>query len=373
MKPTRPNDAPCNDPRPALDSTPAQPPTDLDAPDFLDGQDHSIHSQLDPVETSADRIRCPLVPPTDDDNSLAVQNFRHSFWSERRNRVRESITKLSPSEEVIRRFDTCGSNCWVMRATDNSGRLRLAADRCHNRWCEACQVEKRRLIARNLTNALTEQKTAGDRLRFITVTLKTTDTPLTDQLDRIYAAWRKLCQHPKIKPHIAGTISFFEVTLSMTTRLWHPHIHALVDGTYIAKDLLSQVWKEITTDSFIIDIKQIRNAAAAAGYVAKYASKAVSHYVWNNAERLEEAMFALRSRRLFNTTGTFRKMNLSQPPPDDVGWEALAPLHVLIAKARNGDADATHILRALRSSSNEDPIDAYMRPGPSPPVSHLPF
>jgi replication protein len=322
-------------------------------------------TQLDPVETSTVESRNPLVPLIDDEPAAIATAFRHSFWQHRRARIREALDKTGASDHILTRFDTCGCNCWVMRATDNSGRLRLAADRCHNRWCEACQTERRRLIARNLIAGLADKQRCKDRLRFVTLTLKSNDAPLNEQLDRIYSCWQRLRQRPRIKKAIAGTIAFFEVTRNADKNQWHPHIHALVEGDYIAKQVLSDEWKSVTGDSFIVDIKLIRAAAGAAGYVAKYAAKAVSANVWQNADALHEAMLAFRNRRLFNTTGTFKKMKLSVPPEDDTGWEPLMPLHKLIAQARAGVPDAVHILRSLRSSNATDPIDGNVHDPPS--------
>lgn len=329
----------------------------------------SSPSRLDPVETSTGRVRNPAVPPLDDTAESSQLTFRHGFWWERRHRIRDGLTACGASEEVMKRFNACGDNAWVMVAKDGSGRLRVAADRCHNRWCEACQTERRRLICRNLLEGLKDH--AAESLRFITLTLKSNDEPLSKQLDRIYASWRKLRDVPAIKKCVRGTIAFFEVTISEKDARWHPHIHVLVDGTYLAKEVLSQEWLKITGDSYIVDIKLVRNAAVAAGYIAKYAAKAVSHSVWRQHDKLCEAIAAFTSRRLFNTTGSFRRMDLSKRPADDIGWEPIEPLYKLIARARAGNADAIHILRQLGAANAPDPIDAYLPPEPRAPVSNL--
>ena len=351
--------------------TPAQPIPELDpvappetAPDSP--------SRLDPVEISTGRIRNPDVPPLDDAGDDAVQSFRHSFWRERRVAIRAALVACGQSDQILERFDRCGSNCWVMKARDQADRFRLAADRCHNRWCEACATERRRLISKNVIAGLREADTKGDRLRFVTLTLKHNDEPLRNQLDRIYRCWRAFKDRREIKSRIFGTLSFFEVKISKKDGRWHPHLHILIDGHYIAKQQISDLWLEITGDTFIVDIHQVKNPEHAAGYVAKYAAKSIDHAVWRDPNRLQEAMAAFTNRRLFNASGTFRKMHLSKPPPDDCDWQPVCTLRSLIDAARQGDLHAGQILRSLGGSYAAEPIDAFHSALDPPQMPDLP-
>lgn len=348
-------------------------------PDVHPWEDHAAiatdlltqSSELDPVETSTGRVRSPLVPPCPEERAEVAITFRHSFWNARRSHIRDALNTSGLATESLERFDACGTNCWVMQSQDGANRLRLAADRCHNRWCEACQAERRRLICRNLCAGLDRLNLSKDALRFVTLTLAHNDKPLREQLDRIYSCWQRLKQRPFFKTRIKGTIAFFEVTISQKDGRWHPHLHVMIHGDYIPKDKLSATWREVTGDSFIVDIRLIRNPREAAGYIAKYAAKAVSHTVWRLADKLLEAIEAFKSRRLFNTTGTFKAMHLSKPPEDDCGWSPLAPLYQIVARARAGDADAVHILRQLSAYNAPDPIDAYDNTGPPAHLSDL--
>ena len=314
-------------------------------------------SQLEPVEISTGSNPSPQLPEVNDEPVREAIAFRHSFWSTRRPVIRDALLRIGNGEEQMKRFDACGCNCWVMQADDGSGRLRMAADRCHSRWCEACAAERRRTICRNLLDGLAARRNESRGLRFLTLTLKHNDAPLREQMDRLYACWRKLRALPRFKKAIDGGISFFEVKISRKDGRWHPHLHTLIDGDYLAKEMISAAWLKITGDSYIIDIKLVRNAEQAAGYIAKYAAKAIDHSVWHDASRLEEAMLAFRNRRTLATFGTFRRMNLSKPPEDDIGWMPIAPLYQIIARARAGDTEAIHILRQLASTSHAEPID----------------
>ena len=298
----------------------------ISLPDVRPWEDHAAivadlvpqSSELDPVETSTGRVRNPLVPPCPEERTEVAITFRHSFWHARRSHIRDALCEGGTSTETLERFDACGTNCWVMQSQDGANRLRLAADRCHNRWCEACQAERRRLICRNLCAGLDRLNLSKDALRFVTLTLAHNAKPLREQLDRIYSCWQRLKQRPFFKTRIKGTIAFFEVTISQKDGRWHPHLHVMIHGDYIPKDKLSATWREVTGDSFIVDIRLIRN-----------------------------------------------------PREADCGWSPLAPLYQIVARARAGDADAVHILRQLSASNVADPIDAFSSTGPPGVVPDL--
>lgn len=301
---------------------------------------------LDALETS--RVESPASDLSEVvlHGQQVASGFRHGFWAVRRVATRRALVAAGQSGPQIDRFDACGAKAWLMRADDNSGRVRLACNRCHHRWCEACQVERRRIVVRNLIAGLGQKPDI--QVRFLTLTLKSSDAPLGDQIDRLYASWVRLRNGGKVGDCIDGSITFFEVTYNPKTNQWHPHLHAMVAGRYIPKEVLSREWLRITGDSYIVDIRAIRNVQMAAGYVAKYASKAIGGSVWRDESRAVEAITALASRRLVNTHGCFREMNLTRTPADDCGWLPIMPLHEAIARAERGDADAMDLLRALR-------------------------
>lgn len=241
--------------------------------------------------------------------------------------------------------------------------VRVATNKCHDRFCGPCAEEHRRVVCRNLRAAL-----AGRDLRFMTLTLKSRERPLAATLGILAACWRRLrgVLTGKTRPlggeappvcRMSGGVVFLELSLNPNTRCWHPHLHILYEGTYIPQAWLSKQWLAITTDSFIVDIRRLNDSNAAAGYVAKYAAKALSPNVVRDPDRLTEAVITLHGRRTFSTFGTWTGLDLSRSPDDDDGWEPLCPLWVLIADAAKGGQDALEILRKLRSSNHVDTAD----------------
>lgn len=329
---------------------------------------------LDPPETTGGPIQ-PGEPglrtPADD---AAESSFRHSFWSLRRSATIQALTDVGASSGSIGRFLACGHNSWVYRSTADPSRYRIHTDKCHSRWCEACQVEHRRTVSRNLTSRLVDHlslkdaRTATTALRFVTLTLRSVEGPLAPQLDRIYGCFRQLRQRPFWKKHVGGGILFLELTLS-AAGLWHPHLHILAEGDYLPHAQLRDEWKAITKDSFVVDVRLVRNPAIAAGYVAKYASKVVPASLLHERGHFHEAIAALKGRHTFTAFGQWVGWKLSLSPEDDSSWEPVGPLSLLLGRAECGDVAARRIILALRK---EEPHANGTLTGPAPPSTPVP-
>lgn len=304
-------------------------------------------SSLDTLETSVSGSNKTLADesPCDPGPQLNL-GFRHTCWLSRRHRTFQLLRQVGGSPNVLERFSNCGSIAWVLKADDTTGRYRIACNRCRSRWCVPCATEKARLIARNV-KAFTEGKT----VRFLTLTLKHSNQPLTEQMDRLALAFKDLRRREKYRKLMPGGVFFFEVKLTKDGTRWHPHLHALVEGQFIDQRMLSTDWLEATGDSYIVDIRKVPGNGAVAGYVAKYAGKALEARTLDFPDKFAEAVIAFRSRRLFTTFGTWTNCDLSKRPPDDVGWTAVAPLHTVIANAANGDPWAVLLLRQLKRST----------------------
>lgn len=280
-----------------------------------------------------------------------VITFRHGFWASRRSATWKALNAADAPKGRVDRFERCGCRAWVLRATDGSGRYRLALDKCHDRLCEACAVERRRTVCRNLR----EQIPPGD-VRLITLTLKSCTHPLADQIDRIYGAFKNLRGEKFWTCAVTGGVCFLELTLNNDTGLFHPHLHVLVSGKYIPIEQIREAWLQHTGDSYVVHVQFINGAEHAASYVAKYAGKAINASVWRNHSALTECVTALAGRRSFNCFGTWGKMSLSRVPEDDVGWAAVAPLALIMRKARSGDVTARSIMAWFRGPRAAEPV-----------------
>lgn len=310
-------------------------------------------TSLDPDETSVG-----FRPPTfkEDDTSpsrtyeesstyrhaTANQNFRHSFWKVRRAATSRAFTSALIPDTRRQRFYMCGQVAWLLRAKDNPDLYRVGSNRCRDRWCEACAVERRRTITQNIA-----VKLADKTLRLMTLTLKANDDGLRASLIRLIRGFRRMRGERFFRETQAGGMYFVEVTLNVKTRQWHPHLHVLIEGKFLPHEQIKQSWLAITGDSFVVDIRKTPNSKVAASYVAKYASKAVSSNVWQDPNRFDEAIIAIAGQRTFQTFGSWTRLHLSRPPADDHEWEQVCELWRVLELDRIGDPWAHDIIRRL--------------------------
>jgi hypothetical protein len=186
----------------------------------------------------------------------------------------------------------------------------------------------------------------GRKLRFITLTLKHSATPLTDQLDKLHACFGKLRRSPAWATRITGGIAFLELKRSAPSDMWHPHLHILAEGRYLPHAELKAEWLRLTTDSSIVDIREVRDADHVARYVASYATKTLHYSVYKTPAALAEAMAALRGKRLYNCFGS-----CTLPEPEDAKdvdiWQPYCSLAILVNLADHGDPEAKSILHTL--------------------------
>jgi hypothetical protein len=186
-------------------------------------------------------------------------------------------------------------------------------------------------------------------LRFITLTLKHGVGPLKTQIDRLGTCFTRLRHRKLWQSAVGGGASFVEIKRSKDGRHWHPHLHIVVEGRYLAQSALSADWLAVTGDSYVVDIRMIRDAAKVGSYVVKYASKPLDRSLYANPDWLDEAMIALRGRRLVATFGSWSHLALTAAGDDPGDWEFVATLddvveepaviHEILRSAPRTDAD----------------------------------
>jgi hypothetical protein len=314
-------------------------------------------AQLDPSETTEGPNHTAAIPgkvtPVED----AETRFRHSGWRERRDKTRDCMLLAGASCQTMNRFNNCGAAAWVMQDKNDPRRLRVQCERCRSRWCEACARERRTLIQMNLAKHLPKA-----RLRFITLTLRSTDADVETQIKRLYSSFRKLRQRKQLKARLKGGIAFFELTFTPERNQFHPHLHIIYQGDYIAKELLSAQWHQVTGDSFIVDIRELPRPDHAIGYVAKYASKAIGSSVWKDTPAFVQVIQALKGVRTLFTFGCWKGFKLLEAPDSDVEWVTIGKLQDLVKRAAEGDRDAESALRRLNHyiPGNEHASDATL-------------
>lgn len=311
---------------------------------------------------AAARFYANILP----DPSEQEKGFRHGHWSARRQRIREQLDAACVGVFTLNRWDACGGQCRI-EWSDSRQKFRLSANYCHSRHCEPCMRAKANLLARNLRTKLEEiQAARGHRnrivLRFITLTLRHSTAPLADQLKKLTASFKNLRASKLWKLTQRGGCAILETKHSGTA--WHPHLHLICEGDYIAKADLSELWHECTGDSFIVDVRPLTNIADACHYLVKYVTKGTSPSVWNAPELAQEWIIASKGVRTANTFGCWRGFKLTKPTPGVKDWKVIDTLDALIAKARGGELAAQAILLTLRPPGREDDHNRRNHPPP---------
>jgi hypothetical protein len=181
----------------------------------------------------------------------------------------------------------------------------------------------------------------------VTLTLKSSDTPLAEQLDRLIASFRRLRRTPLWLRGCFASAATIEVTRNEETRRWHPHLHVLVKGKYIPHADLKDVWHRITKDSSIVDIRFIKDREKAIRYMAKYVTKPMSAGYDTEPDALAEAIEALKGRRLVLLTGEWHSLKVAIKD-DDSNWQYVGTLQSIIERGLAGQPDALEILNHLK-------------------------
>jgi Replication protein len=268
-------------------------------------------------------------------------HFRHNGWCGRRHKVYASLMRTGQSEARKDSFANCGQQLHVHLKADHS-EIRLTASHCHDRFCVPCQTARSRLIAAAVEGLIRDHDT-----RFVTLTLRASNTPLTDQVDRLYRSFSVLRRRTWWRENVVGGAAFCEVKVGKNSGLWHPHLHILVEGSYLNQKQLSREWYAVTGDSFIVDVRECSDPEGRARYVTKYVTKPASTEVFQATERLDEFLVAMKGRRLCFTFGTWRGVKLDPHEPVDGEWQSLGRLETVVNRALDGDAASQRWCEAL--------------------------
>lgn len=213
-------------------------------------------------------------------------------------------------------YHGCRNVAWFVRHV-RSQEVRVASRRCNLRWCPLCIKTKRFIMKSSIIPWIEKRQ----KPKFITLTLRHSDDPLSDQLERIYECFKKLRSSELWKNHIQGGMWFFQVTKTKETNQWHPHLHIICAGKYLEQSALREKWYKITHDSNIVDIRAIKSAVKTADYVARYATAPadLSKMVIEDAI---EVFDALAGRKMCGTFGTGKEIQLvPKQCPDADDWE----------------------------------------------------
>lgn len=288
------------------------------------------------------------------DEQVIETSWRFRYCGELRAALLSVADWSGPSAKAVERFRRCGSRAVVQRS-QATGRLRVVAEHCRNRWCPRCRsyaaARTRRRVERFARSAT--------RLKLLTLTLKPSSAPLREQVAFLWTSFRRLRQSRWWRELNPAGIAVLETTRPRNER-WHLHLHAVLDAPYIDARQLSAEWRRASRGSFIVDVRAVKARTEqeatdrVATYVASYVSKLPDELPVTDHPTLSEWLNALTRCHWLTQFG--RRPPAEADPSDDAAeadpgpWDNLIPLYKLLLAARGGHPLAAQLLAELEAA-----------------------
>lgn len=273
--------------------------------DVRDSEDGSA-----PSLTSLDAPKHLSISPSEEMASDTPEDDQPTSWQRRLHGPRltallRTANSLGNSGDLaLARRALRIRNCGIapqMIQEDGVG-IAITASRCRDRLCPTCGGFRAHEVKRRVLAAVSQ----SDSLRFLTLTMAHTTAPLEEQLDHLYASFRRLRSSRSWKARVRGGVAMVEVKLSEHDRCWHAHLHVLIDGSYYPQNTLSNDWRIASRGSTIVDIRAVSSRSQAAGYLGKYAAKPPGCDLWEVASLAEYAK-ASHGRRMLQSFGSMHR------------------------------------------------------------------
>lgn len=273
-------------------------------------------------------------------------------------------------------LDACRTNAWFARNKE-TGEVKVFSSACHLRWCPMCSDAKQAYI----THSTSEWLKVVGYPKLLTLTILHTELPLQDQINNLYDYFKRLRNRKAFKDKVTGGIWFFQIKISKTDGLWHPHLHCLLSGRFMAQSIVKRLWKEISYTSKIVHIVSIKDKENAARHVARYAARP-SELINLTPDHRLELVSALHGRRLVGTWGDATGVSLKPPKCGDKSeWQSVGSWS-LIQHLLDTDEYAYKIFNAWKNSTTleegisckylDDQIEEDFEhwSGPGPPAEY---
>ena len=337
------------------------------APDYNDGcwidsdgdYDTSHIADCVAIKTDSEAAYTPLVPPQTSDcqdfenppaqNELrpdTAYRFRRPDHKLAYTRTLDVMRQLFRHQKRVKRLELCGAHAtvWHSPSTDT---VAVRAYHCGMRCCPRCRETHSAKTREKLNRFLA--LVPPHRLSMITFTLRHNDSPLSEQIDRLYSSFKQLRKEPCWTAAKPRGYSVLEISRSTDGLTWHPHLHLLANTPYILDDSLKAAWLRITGDSHIVDIRRVNTAARDQHreYLCTYLTKPATADILMHDAILTEWIDALLHRHVLIGFGKPKLADKPEPPVDPQDWSLIGSLSGLLAGQSRGDRRAIHWLAKL--------------------------
>lgn len=257
----------------------------------------------------------------------------------------------SPAAETHRaeicRITDCRAQA-VLLQDATTGRIAISKACCMHRLCPACGAAKLHRMREHAEKIVA----AMDSPRFITLTTCATPDSLSVRIKHLRESFARLRRSLIWRRHFSHGIAVIEVKWSPRSKAWHPHLHIVVDGTYVQKCYLVEAWKTATGGSYIVDITKVHSRKEAVQYVCKYVSKSteIDQVPIEETGELLSALKGLRTHQCFGKG--VRKIIPPKEKKPVSNWDQIASLGQIHREARKGCETSQALLRVIYQLAN---------------------
>lgn len=237
--------------------------------------------------------------------------------------VAEYMAQSPDTQAVARKVSSCGEYLAFRHYyTINEVRLHGAMLCRRHLLCPLCAIRRGAKALKAYLDrweVIQAEKTAL-RPFLVTLTVKDGDD-LAERFRHLHKSQRELWMRKhrgrgSVLDGVSGAVWSYEVKRGSGSGAWHPHLHMIaLSETAPDQDRLSTEWKDITGDSFIVDVRPIDQADPSSGfievfkYAVKFSDQAESDTV--------HAWKLLRGKRLLASSGVFRGVKVPEELIDD--------------------------------------------------------
>jgi len=164
---------------------------------------------------------------------------------------------------------------------------------------------------------------------------------------------------------VKGGVAILEVKIGKDG-LWHPHLHVLLESSFLPQKALSHEWLAVTGDSYIVDVRKVGPEQNEVRYVCSYVGKPLDASIYGRATMLDEFINAIKGKRLILPFGSWSKLSLESEIDEGGVWVCMGPLWRLLRDAAT-DPQAAFVLSLLQKRQNAGSEHSFASVGPAPP------
>lgn len=281
-----------------------------------------------PLKTNDDTR---ITPSLDTDQQVDIKEAERASEFRRASQSRSERWSLrTPTKrditQRIRGIDTELADklakCCSMFASTTCGQHTVKSYptyRCKKLFCPDCASERAVRLSRQTEAKIAEvMKTTPGRLCFLTLTMKNAAT-FEGGLARLKKSFANFKRGKAFRQHVKGYFGGYDYTFNPKTNDFHVHLHLIIlRGKFWDQSDISDTWREVTGDSFIVDIREVKHLHRGVKELCKYVVKTVDLLKMSD-EKLREVVMMKKGTRMFVSGGCFYNVKLDDADDNDDG------------------------------------------------------